>query len=280
MLNKLGRVTDAANALLNLVEKKEGTSEAIEYAFNQAGYLLLNRKGLDRTTPEYSKALERFQPLAIDRFGHTEFAYDYGNRLRSKNPPDLAGAIKYFRMVPPSDGNYPAARYNEMVTLNEWITSVGPDRKPLLDPKQKAEKTQEAMKLAQDVPASDRRSAQDRDEQEQRDGASRLDCRRHADRSRARRLRRQIAGGARPYHSRRIRTASRRRAAERGTHQARDGASFQRLFKRNEVMKATPLLTQLLEQYPGGRAESMVLSILEQLDAEYDRAKPPTTSRR
>src|SRR5204863_9965973 len=92
---------------------------------------------------------ERFLPIAIDRFKHTEFAFGYANRLRAKEK--FRDAIKYYGLVAKKDPNYSAAVYNRMVTLTDLLYAVGPNKKPLVQGEDRAKLVTETLDTAETV---------------------------------------------------------------------------------------------------------------------------------
>jgi tetratricopeptide (TPR) repeat protein len=271
---KIGKKVEAANSYLDYIEKKQGSEKNIKAAFDRAGYLLftLTKDGAGKDDPAISTAWERFLPIAVNNFGLKEFAFDYANRLRAKNPPQHAEAIKFFRMVPENDKRIAAARFREMITLTDWIYAVGPDKKPLLNPQERAAKVQETLKVAEEV--NTLAAAALKVSKDKAEGAM---------------LRSRIAivtltqaelaaSGEKPDWQRVLKTLTgfEKRSAGVDNEAALNKkvmelrvASYMQLKQFN---KAADELIALLKREPGGRAEGMVLGILQRLEDDYDRS--------
>jgi hypothetical protein len=271
---KLGRKLDAAIAYLDYVQKKQGTPKNITAAFNQAGYLLfqLTKNGGDKE-PAVAAAWERFLPVAIDGFGHKEFAYDYANRLRDKNPPKYADAIKYYRMVPATDKRVLRARYREMITLTDWIYAVGPEKKPLLNKQEHEAKVREALKAADEVrKLSQEQIAASKDPKEQASLRSQVavvtltqaELAASEEKPDWQNVLKIIDG-----FEQQTANLDNADALNRKVMELRVAAQIQL----GQTQQAAETLQALVAREPGGRAQGLVLGILQKLNDDYNRAK-------
>ncbi len=141
----------AADGYIDYIEKNRGDAGKQKGAFNEAGSLLLPLVS-DPTTKgdaALSQAWERFLPIAVDKFGRKDFAYEYAGRLRSKQK--FADAIRYYQQVPKDGKIYPTAMYRMMVTMTDLLYAVGPDKKPLLKPDARAALLKQTLAAAEEV---------------------------------------------------------------------------------------------------------------------------------
>jgi tetratricopeptide (TPR) repeat protein len=271
---KLGRNVEAAQAYVDFIEKKQGEPKLIKSAFDQAGYLLFQtmKDGAAKQDPAFTAAWERFLPMAIDQFGRKELAFEFANRLRQKNPPQFEAAVKYYRMVPANHPSAVTARFREMVTLTDWIYAIGPDGKPLLNGEQRNQRVQEAYKAGEEVknmtPAAIKQA---------KDPAA-------AARARANlpvvtlTQAELSASGDKPDWQRvmtvlegfeeQVEGQENAEALKKKVMELRVAA----LMQLKQFNKAADVLIALLQKEPGGRAAGLVLSILQKLNADFDRA--------
>ncbi len=275
LLEKLGRKVEAVNAYLDYIEKKQGTPKNIQFAFEKARYLLstLLRGGADKTDPAVSAAWERYLPIAIDGFGQKDFAFDYASRLRAKNPPRFADAVKYFRMVPPTDKRLLRARYREMITLTDWLYAVGPDKKPLLNKQEHEAKVREALKVGEEVrKLSQEQIAATKDPKEQASLRSQLavvtltqaELAASEEKPDWQNVLKIING-----FEEQTANLDNADALNRKVMELRVAAQIQL----GQTQQAAETLQTLVAREPGGRAQGLVLGILQKLNDDYDRAK-------
>jgi hypothetical protein len=271
----MGKRVEAASGYVDYIEKKYGTPDLIAGAFNEAGKLLLKLTNEPATKgdPKVWETWDRFLPIAIDQFKRRDFAFDYATRLRGKSPPKYADAIKYLRLVPADDRRMGYAKYLEMITLTDWLYAAGPDKKPLLKDQERAAKVQETIKVADEVrKVSGDALKREKDAKQQQALRTRIAVVTLTQAELA-------ASGEKPDWAKVV-------AALDGFEQQAKGlpnesALMKKVMElrvaayvqRRELVKATPILTKLLETEPGGRASGLVLGILQRLNEDYDRAK-------
>ena len=123
LLARLNRNADAANALLDYVAQYGATSAqnaqlALDNALVLVGQLRAN--AATANDPATLKALNRVLPVAVNPpFNRKEFAYEYARLLLDEHKP--REALTYFRLVPQNDRRYAAAKYYEMVSLQQRL---------------------------------------------------------------------------------------------------------------------------------------------------------------
>ena len=271
---KLGRKAEAASAYIDYVEKKRGSEKNIKAAFDRAGFILstLLKDGKGKDDPAISTAWERFLPIAVNDFDLKELAFDYAVRLRAKNPPQYAEAVKYFRMVPPADKRLSAARFREMITLTDWIYAVGPDKKPLLNPDERAAKVQDTLKVADEVrqlATATLKTTKDKKEQVSLRSRIAIVTLTQAE---------LAASGEKPDWQKVLTILE---GFEKQSAGVENEAALNKkvmelrvpaYMQLKQFNKAADELIALLKREPGGRAAGLVLGILQRLEDDYDRA--------
>jgi hypothetical protein len=134
LLMKLDRKADAAAAFLAYVEAYP-QGQFARNAIDNAGAMVFDLQKTEQTNPALAGLMDKFLPLAIEKFGHKELAYMYAMRLRETDR--FAPAIAYFRQVPDTDANAAKARYFEMLSLKQQLDAGEPklaeaDRKAIV----------------------------------------------------------------------------------------------------------------------------------------------------
>jgi hypothetical protein len=116
-LDKLGKEAEAAEAFIDYIEKTPGKYKdiAFEYARSLIAQLRKNNPDDEAST----RAYERFLPMAIDKFGKTEFAFEYAYRLQLQGK--FKEAAKYFALVPKEDSRLLEAKFFQMLALKGWL---------------------------------------------------------------------------------------------------------------------------------------------------------------
>jgi len=129
--DRIDRDADAANAFIDYIEQFPGADQRnIKYAFEAAGSLVftLRKSQVTRDDPTVVRAYERFLPMAVDKFGHKELAFEYARRLQQQGK--YAQAVDYYRKVPADDKRSLYARFSEMIALNQELTDTSGQRVP------------------------------------------------------------------------------------------------------------------------------------------------------
>ena len=97
----MGKFVEAANGYLDYaVAYSKINPKKSSDALDRAGFLVFDLK---KTAPVgWEDLYAKFLPIAIGPpFNHKELAYAYGERLRSLK--NLVEALKFYRLVPPTD---------------------------------------------------------------------------------------------------------------------------------------------------------------------------------
>ncbi|HLL90748.1 MAG TPA: hypothetical protein VK324_15710, partial [Tepidisphaeraceae bacterium] len=118
-LTRLGRDVDAANGFLDYAERNPPAAQFAKPSIDQAGNVLAKLQKEDAGRPEVGKLADRFLPLAIDKFGYKELAFQYARRLQAQDKYAQAG--KYYEMVPENDPRRLQAQFFRMVTLKQQL---------------------------------------------------------------------------------------------------------------------------------------------------------------
>jgi tetratricopeptide (TPR) repeat protein len=131
MLQKLGRLPEAANAFMDYAQKNASNpanQKDAQLALNNAEATVgsLRDDENQRDTPAAVQAYERLLPLAINPpFNHLYLAYEYAKRLVKQN--HSIEAVKYFKLVPPDDKRILFAHYYETIALKGELDTLKAD---------------------------------------------------------------------------------------------------------------------------------------------------------
>ena len=115
-LQKQDKPLDAADAFLAYAEQyKNANLKNANLALDNAEAAIGQLRRSDRRDdPAVVKTYERFLPLAINPpFSRSQFAFEFARRFQLNG--NTEEALKYFRMVPPTDRRLLDARYFELV---------------------------------------------------------------------------------------------------------------------------------------------------------------------
>lgn len=125
VLEKLGRNGQAANALLDYVEKNLAAEKAAG-AMAEAQKLIGDARAKNPDDPEIQQAYRRFLPMAIGPpFNQTVFAFEYGRLLQSQGK--LNDAMAAYQKVPADDHRALLAKYFDMLTSSQSLQELKPD---------------------------------------------------------------------------------------------------------------------------------------------------------
>ncbi len=119
---KLGQDAEAARAYLDYVQSS--TNSANGPAAMQNALAAIGRmKVADPQSAEAEGLLDRALPLAVNRFGRRELAYDLGRRLqRSGKYPE---AVAAYRLVSESDKRWLTARFFQLQAMKQDLDANG-----------------------------------------------------------------------------------------------------------------------------------------------------------
>lgn len=270
---RLGRNLDAANAYMEYVEQNRGTPDRMKTAFDRAAYLLfeLTKDGGDKKDPAVGQAWERFLPLAVDRFGHKELAFDYANRLRTKQ--QFAKALKYYGEVPATDKRHDEAVFRKMLVLVDLLYGVGPDKKPLLKGDARAKVVKETLDTAETVKKQSlavlaAAEANEKDKAFHRNRVAVVTL-----------IQAELAASGEAPDWQRV-LSSLDGFEKQSTGLDNEAALNKKVMELRvaayiqlkQFNQAATTLIALLEKQPGERAQGMVLGVLRRLNEDYDRA--------
>jgi hypothetical protein len=117
--DRMGKFVEAANGYLDYaVAYSKINPKKSSDALDRAGFLVFDLK---KTAPVgWEDLYAKFLPIAIGPpFNHKELAYAYGEHLRGLK--NLAEAMKFYRLVPPTDRFFASAQYKIMLVLGDML---------------------------------------------------------------------------------------------------------------------------------------------------------------
>lgn len=263
-LDKLDRGPEAALAFLDFA-KQHPRSEHAKLALDNAQAVVARLRKESVDDPGTIKAYEAFLEVAIaPPFNRTEFAFEWARRLQLNGR--FREAVEYYQKVPADDQRKLAARFYEMVALQQQLdapTTAVVDRPRLVS---------EIQRLAAEV----RKGA------EAQLAAAQNDAERTTARSLLVRTTLLAADVARREQKDPKRTlellANFEKEAQGLPNQADLLGSV--LFARvqshmalGQNTEATDTLVRLLKTMPGGEGAAIVFNLLERLNADLDKAR-------
>jgi hypothetical protein len=258
LLQRLGRDADAASAYIDYAQNHATTNLDVANAALDQAQGLIGR--LRQSHPEDSavmQAYERFLPLAINPpFDRKLFAFEYARRLQLLGKFDEA--IKYYQQVPTDDKRQLQRKFFEMIALRQLL-----DQEPS-NASQRQQQLAQLQKLADEVTAA---AASDKSE---------------AGRSMIVRTKLLAAETARldlKDPSRALTVLEGFEDAARGLPNENSLLSEALLIRVQSYMalgkntEATDALVKLLRSREGGQGAAIVYSLLEKLNADFEKAQ-------
>lgn len=121
LLDREGKSVEAAAGYLDYAEKAAySNTDQARQAVDAAGTLIFQLKKRHSPDPNLGPVYDRFLKIAIGPpFNHTELAYAYARRLAAMNQP--VEAVKFFRLVAPTDAQYLNAQYFLLLSLHDTL---------------------------------------------------------------------------------------------------------------------------------------------------------------
>jgi hypothetical protein len=121
LLDREGKSVEAAAGYLDYAEKAAfSNTDQSRQAVDAAGTLIFQLKKRHSPDPNLGPVYDRFLKIAIGPpFNHTELAYAYARRLAAMNQP--VEAVKFFRLVAPTDAQYLNAQYFLLLSLHDTL---------------------------------------------------------------------------------------------------------------------------------------------------------------
>jgi hypothetical protein len=264
LLQRLSRAPEAASAFLDYVEKykdAEHAKMALDYAQSIIGELHKNNPNDEQVRRVY----ERFLKTAIDApFNRKQFAFEYARQLQLLNR--FADAIHYYEQVPPDDKRLLAARFFQMIASKQLLDTLppsDPQRGPLMS---------SIQTLAAEVTKAAQQNASTGSDDQQRSIAQAMIVRTQL-------LAADLARVDQKDPNRALGLLENFEASAKGQPNEQGllseallirVQSFMALGRNNE---ATDALVKLLKTREGGQGAAIVYSLLEKLNADFDKAQ-------
>ncbi len=131
-LERLDQPLESATSFLDYVEKFPTDRQRNDLAIQNAASQILKARQRDAADSDVGRQWDRFLPLAVNRFGMNEFAFDLARRQQLNNK--LSDAIETFKKVAADDPRHCFAQFFTMLAWSARLESNEPalDRKSAL----------------------------------------------------------------------------------------------------------------------------------------------------
>jgi hypothetical protein len=263
LLEKLGRDADAASAFLDDAQHTANLERSTA-ALDNAQAIIGRLRKLDPDDAATIKVYERFLPIAIaPPFSRTQFAFEYARRLQQLGK--YQQAVEYFHKIPADDKRQLEARYFEMIATKQLLDTL-PGNQP-----SRGALVSDVQKLADEV-VKGAAAMETSGDARQKSNARSMTVR-------TRLLAAELARVDEKNPSRALSLLENFEESAKGMPNENALLSEALLIRVQSYIalgqntKATDALVKLLSTREGGQGAAIVYSLLQKLNADFDKAQ-------